>query len=846
MTCSDADTDGVGTGAENHVTVTVNSGATIVPYVALFGIDLTYRNVITNDGSVTGFVGGISVTNRNTIVNNGTIGDAATSVGITMGNRNTVTNNGTITSGGLAIFGQDRNTIVNNGTIEAGDGFAGILLNSRGTVTNNGSINVGVGSAGIALGDRGNVVNNGQIVAGETGVGIALATLNGGSIVNNNKIQAGNDGIGLLLQGTATVLNNGTISVGNSSGGGFPPVAAVAASGDMAITNNGLITAGDNAAGVFLQGSGSLINNGTIQAGALGSSVVAGGFLGPLTITNNGKLDGTISVSGIVPDTALINNGTITITNPNTPLDKLTDPFFAPLTWHFIDSTFTQTAGGTLELRVNRDGQSDGLGSADPHLGGTLRAVLQPGLYDKVTTYYSVVYNCGCIGGDLNGTTFDKVVVNSASPFFSITANYVNNPLIGSGINAVDLVLTRQAFGAVPGETQNQRAVGTALEQGYSTALTGGLATFYTNLLFATNSVAVLDQLSGEGTIATQNTSFLATTLFVKAMMGETSWGFAAPGTSSGPLGFAPQRREHPAFKALVKAPETDDPTRWRFSAGGFGGSLTTKGNADVGSANQVQSGGAGIASLSYRVDPQLLVGGALSGGRFSFSSAPRATTGDIDAFQAGLFARRDWNTFRVTAALNGAVFDNSTSRFISGIGATEQARASFTSNLIGGRVEIARPYAFEGLNVTPFAAIQPATLWQRARTESSVVVGTGLPGMLGLAYAPVTVTSLPSFLGVQFDTSFDLGAGRLLTPVLRAAWVHEFRPDRSQDASFLAIPGPNFTVFGPRVASDAVQLDAGLQLALNSSTTLQANFSSELSGSSSRYSGSGALRLAW
>jgi len=37
-----------------------------------------------------------------------------------------------------------------------------------------------------------------------------------------------------------------------------------------------------------------------------------------------------------------------------------------------------------------------------------------------------------------------------------------------------------------------------------------------------------------------------------------------------------------------------------------------------------------------------------------------------------------------------------------------------------------------------------------------------------------------------------------------------------------------------------------GLQLALNSSATLQANFSSELSGSSSRYSGSGALRLAW
>ncbi len=845
VTCSGTDTDGVGSGAENHVNVTVNSGATIAPALASFGIDLTYRNVITNNGSVTGPNGGISVTNRNTIVNNGTIGDAAAFGGITMGNRNTVTNNGTITSGGLGIFGQDRNTIVNNGTIEAGDGFAGILLNSSGTVTNNGSINVGIGSAGIALGDRGNVVNNGQIIAGDTGVGIALATLNGGSIVNNNKIQAGNDGIGLLLQGTATVLNNSTISVGNSTGGGFPPVAAVAASGDMAITNNGLITAGDNAAGVFLQGSGSLINNGTIQAGALGSSVVAGGFLGPLTIANNGKLDGTISVAGNIPDTALINNGTITITNPNTPLDKLTDPTLPPLTWHFIDSTFIQTASGTLELRVNRDGLSDGLGSADPHLGGTLRAVLQPGLYDKVTTYYSVVYNCGCTGGDLNGTTFDKVVTSSSSPFFSIAADYVNNPLIGSGINAVNLVLTRLPFGAVPGETLNQRAVGNALEQGYSTTLTGNAATIYTNLLFA-NSVGVLDQLSGEGTIATQSTSFLASTLFVNAMMGAASAGFGAPGTSPGPLGYAAPRREHPAFKAFTKAPDIDDPARWRFSVGGFGGSLTTRGDAAIGSANQVQSGGAGVASLSYLADSTLLFGAAISGGRFSFSSAPRATSGDIDASQAGLFVRKDWNTFRITAALNGATFDNTTSRFISGIGPTELARASFTSNLVGGRVEIARPYEFVGLNVTPFAAIQPATLWQRARTETSVVFGTNTPGMLGLSYAPVTVTSLPTFLGVQLDTSFDLGGGRILTPVARMAWVHEFRPDRSQDATFPSIPGPNFTVFGPRAASDAAQLDAGLQLALNSSAVLQANFSSELSGSSSRYSGSGTLRVAW
>src|SRR5262249_17832833 len=48
---------------------------------------------------------------------------------------------------------------------------------------------------------------------------------------------------------------------------------------------------------------------------------------------------------------------------------------------------------------------------------------------------------------------------------------------------SVDVTLTRTPFGAVAGLTANQRAVGNALEAGYSTTLTGPAATLYTNLL---------------------------------------------------------------------------------------------------------------------------------------------------------------------------------------------------------------------------------------------------------------------------------------------------------------------------------------------------------------------------
>src|SRR5207253_486195 len=76
-------------------------------------------------------------------------------------------------------------------------------------------------------------------------------------------------------------------------------------------------------------------------------------------------------------------------------------------------------------------------------------------------------------------------------------------------VSSVVLTLTRYGFGNAPGETANQRSIGAALESGYSTALTGSAATFYTQLLQA-GSLRVLDQLSGEGTSGTQNTAFNA------------------------------------------------------------------------------------------------------------------------------------------------------------------------------------------------------------------------------------------------------------------------------------------------------------------------------------------------
>ena len=133
---------------------------------------------------------------------------------------------------------------------------------------------------------------------------------------------------------------------------------------------------------------------------------------------------------------------------------------------------------------------------------------------------------------------------------------------------------------------------------------------------------------------------------------------------------------------------------------------------------------------------------------------------------------------------------------------------ADLRATCFGARLEVGRSYALPWLNVTPFAAVQTSTLWQRGFTETSTAAG--LPGILGLTYQSQTTTSLPTFLGVQLDTRLALANGTVWSPFLRAAWVHEFNPDRSIAGSFVSVPGTLFAVDGARAWSDALKVNAG------------------------------------
>jgi uncharacterized protein with beta-barrel porin domain len=824
----------------NSETVT-NNGAITGPDNAsgIFGTSSSNNNIV-NKGTIVLGNGstGIDLLNNNVVFNSGAVTAGVSGLGIAVGSNNTVTvaNTGTVTVGdnGFAVEAVSSNTVLNAGTINAGAGAIGVLLfGSNNNVVNNGTIAVGDGSEGIGAGGSGSgnvITNNGLItLASSHGAfaGVGIFTGSGTvAVTNNGQIVGGDNTDGIATAGTAdTVINNGTVTVGAATIPGKTSVGIAGYGSSSTITNNGNISAGAGGIGIGAGSGNTIINNGTVIAGPNGVSIGTC-FCAPQsinnTVVNNGTVDGAIKLIGF--GNTFTNGGLITITDPGTAVGA----------FHEIFGTFTQTATGTLTLRVNAAGAGDSLGAFSANLAGTLRAVVQPGLYGLTTIYNAVITSSGLSG------TFNNVVSTSPSPFLNATVSY-------TATNA-NLILTRTPLGSVPGETQNERAVGNFLESNYSTSLTGPAATFFTTLL-ASPSIAPLDQLSGEGTSGTQESAFMAVDLFMASLTGQgTAWLSGSPAGATGtgaPMQYAAAKPEHPAFKALKLAREQASP--WSVWASGFGGTQSLGGDPTaIGSASLSHRTAGGAVGVNYQANPDLLVGWAAGGSSSDFSVPDRATSGHLDGAHVGAFGVQRWGGLYALGTASYGWFDNSTTRTITGIGPSETATGRFASNQLGGRLEVGFRHPFDRMTtVTPFAAVQFLELWQNGYTETSIT-SAGAPGVLGLSFQAHAVSSLPTFLGAQVETRYVFGNGAIWAPFGRASWVHEFEPTRDVTASLTLLPVGTFTAEGPRAASDAARIEAGSNLFVTKGVSWFGTFIGEFSNRGPSYSGNGGLRVTW
>jgi subtilase-type serine protease len=125
--------------------------------------------------------------------------------------------------------------------------------------------------------------------------------------------------------------------------------------------------------------------------------------------------------------------------------------------------TYTQT-GGLLQYLLTPGGAGRITVVNTATLGGALGVTVTPGLYGLSTPYTLLT------AGAINGQFAQFMSVSPPSAFLSLSTPTYTPTSVG-------VTLTRTPFGALAGLTANQRAVGNALEAGYSTTLTGPAAT---------------------------------------------------------------------------------------------------------------------------------------------------------------------------------------------------------------------------------------------------------------------------------------------------------------------------------------------------------------------------------
>jgi len=303
-------------------------------------------------------------------------------------------------------------------------------------------------------------------------------------------------------------------------------------------------------------------------------------------------------------------------------------------------------------------------------------------------------------------------------------------------------------------------------------------------------------------------------------------------------------RRPRDAYAAVYRKalpPADVIAQRWNVWAAGYGGSQTTDGNATLGS-NTATSRIFGVAvGADYWLSPFTVAGFALAGGGTNFSVA-NSGTGRSDLFQAGAFVRHQIGSAYISAALAYGWQDITTDRSLGG----DHLRAQFNANAFSGRLEAGHRFVLPwfdhaGVGLTPYAAGQFTTLSLPAYAEQALAGAN----TFALSYAAKDVTATRSELGLRGDKSWLL-TDSILTLCGRAAWAHNFDPDRSIGATFQTLPGASFVVNGAAQARDAALTTLSAEMSWRNGLSLAATFEGEFSDVTASYAGKGVVRYAW
>jgi uncharacterized protein with beta-barrel porin domain/uncharacterized membrane protein len=638
------------------------------------------------------------------------------------------------------------------------------------------------------------------------------------------------------VAGAHGIVVNGTLDISGISLAGAS-IQTLSGSGNVALGAKTLTMT--NASGSFtgtVAGTGGLTLAGGMETlsglnGYSGATNVNGGVLSVtgsiassnLTTVNAGA---TLTRTGTVGNTVIANGGTF-IPGNGTPGSSMT-----------VAGNLAFQSGALYLVQLNPSTSTFASVSGSATLNGGAGAAFLSGNY--VAKQYSILSAAGGVNG-----TFGSFNTLGVPAGFNASLSY----------GAHDVFLNLNLNFALPGGLNgNQQNVANGLSNFFNA--TGGIP-----LVFGGLTSAGLTQISGETATGSQQTTFNAMNHFMGVITDPFVAGRGDPVSASAS---APQfaedsdaanayaangkprsKSERDAYAAVYrKAPVPADPfiQRWSVWAAGYGGSQTTDGNSVLGSNNTRSSIGGVAVGADYRFSPYTLAGFALAGGATNFS-VNGLGAGRSDLFQAGAFVRHNVGAAYLTGALAYGWQDITTDRTVTIAGA-DLLRARFNANAFSGRVE--GGYRFltpwiGGVGLTPYAAGQFVTFDLPAYAEQAIAGAN----TFALTYASKSVTDTRSELGIRTDKSFAMQNG-IVTLRGRAAWAHDFNPDRNIAATFQTLPGASFVVNGAAQASDAALVTGSAEMKWLNGFSLAATFEGEFSGVTRSYAGKGVARYAW
>ncbi len=576
----------------------------------------------------------------------------------------------------------------------------------------------------------------------------------------------------------------------------------------LGITNAGtFVTEGNITGGDVLNIGGVLYNSGTIN---------------PRTTVTGGLITGT----GTFHDTVIEAGGTF---QPGTGAGGTT-------TW--VNGNLSMAAGSALAIGVNPAAASslNVVGTATLS-GGAVKANFTPGNFiakqHTILTAGKLVGSFGSlVNVNLPANFKSSLSYDATHVFLNLTLNFTPTP----DPTPETPVAPQPTAPALPAASQlpgNQSGVANTLINYFNA--TGGIPT-----VFGTLNAASLSQVTGEANTGGQQSSVQAMNDFLGAFFSTLAAdnGAAGAGAGGGATFYDDPTPKAAAARAIAartdRKPALVPAPVWSVWGRAYGGWNSNGGNSATGSSATTSNVYGVLAGATYRVSPDTVIGFGLGGGGTSFSVANGLGSGSSSLMQAGIFGIHHFGSAYVGAAVAYGFQEVATKRTVAA-GGGDMLQASFKTSSIATRLEAGNRFAAGEVNVTPYGALQFASLSIPAYGETSTIPGGGL---FSLNFAKQSPTDTRTEIGARIEKAFAMPDG-LLTLGGRAAWVHDFNPASTATASFQALPGTSFEVAGAAGAVNAALVDASAEMKWTNGfsfrTTLEGNFASNARSYSAR-----------